>query len=380
MDNAATTQKPQVVLDRLVNYFATENSNIHRGVHHLSLIATEAFEKARQTVRTHINAKHNHEVVFTKGATEGINLVANSFGKMHVNEGDEVLLTAMEHHSNLVPWQVLCKERKAKLKVIPFNEKGEIDLEMLERMISEKTKIITVTHISNVLGTILPVKEIVKLAHSRSVPVIIDGAQAIPHMGIDVQDLDCDFYCFSGHKVYGPMGVGVLYGKEEHLEAMPPYQTGGEMVDSVTFHETTYNELPYKFEAGTPCVSGVVGLEAAMNYLNGLDLESVQKHEHELLEYGTQEMKKIESIRIYGEAAEKSSVISFNLENIHPYDAGTILDQLGIAVRTGHHCAQPIMDHIGVPGMIRASFGLYNTKEEIDVLVAGIRKAKEMLS
>jgi cysteine desulfurase/selenocysteine lyase len=378
-DNAATTQKPRQVIDRIVAYLKKENCNIHRGVHLLSQQATEAFENARKTVQQFINAEHTHEIIFTKGATESINLVARSFGGMVLQPGDEILVSAMEHHSNLVPWQFIAQEKGAHIRVIPVDEQGELDLSNIRQLINEKTRIVALTHVSNVLGTINPVHRIISLAHDKGIPVLIDGAQAAPHLKVDVRDLNCEFYCFSSHKMYGPMGVGVLYGKQDLLKAMPPFQGGGEMVDQVTFENTTFNELPFKFEAGTPNVSGVLGLEAAIQYMQDLDLKSVHAYENELLDYITLELLKIDGMRIFGTSDHKSCVISFLLKDIHPYDAGTIYDKLGIAVRTGHHCAQPLMDRYEVPGTIRASLAFYNTVEEIDSFIKATKQVMKML-
>ncbi|MCR4680889.1 MAG: cysteine desulfurase [Bacteroidales bacterium] len=378
-DNAATTQKPEMVISALADYYRTINSNIHRGVHYLSQKATEEFEVARKAVRDFIHAAHDYEIVFTRGATESINLVASSFGRTYIHEGDEIVISEMEHHSNIVPWQFLCEDRGAKLKVIPFSDNGTLCVEKLEELLTPKTKILAVTHVSNTLGTINPVKEIIRIAHAHNVPVMIDGAQAVAHCPVDVQDLDCDFYCFSGHKMYAPMGVGIMYGKERWLNEMKPYQGGGEMISTVTFEKTTYNELPYKFEAGTPAVGDVIGLRKAIEYMQGVGIQNIAKHENELLQYGTQELKKIEGMRIIGEAQNKAAVISFLVGNAHPYDMGVLLDHQGIAVRTGHHCTQPIMDHFHIPGTVRASFALYNTKEEIDILVKAVQKAAQML-
>lgn len=378
-DNAATTQKPRQVIDRLVAYYKKENCNIHRGVHFLSNQATEAFENARKTVKDFINAQHAHEIIFTKGATEAINLVAQSFGRKFIHAGDEIIVSQMEHHSNLVPWQILAEQKGAVIKVIPVDEQGELVLGSLKQMITEKTRLIALTHVSNVLGTINPVHRIIGIAHEHNIPVLLDGAQAIPHLAVDVQDLKCDFYCFSAHKMYGPMGVGVLYAREKILEEMPPYQVGGEMVDQVTLQKSTYNKLPYKFEAGTPNVAGVLGMEAAISYLQNLDLKKIHAYEHEMLDFLTVELLKMENIRIFGNAENKTSVISFNLGKIHPYDAGTIYDKLGIAVRTGHHCAQPVIDRFEVPGMVRASMALYNTMEEIGRFVEATRQVRRML-
>lgn len=377
-DNAATTQKPVAVTEALADYYNRYNSNIHRGVHHLSQIATEAFERTRQNIRTFINAKETHEIIFTRGTTESINLVASSFCRKFVGKGDEIIVSEMEHHSNIVPWQMACEERGASLKVIPFDEHGVLMIEKLVALITPQTRLIAVTHVSNALGTINPIKQIIDLAHAKGVKVLIDGAQAISHLSVDVQALDCDFYCFSGHKIYAPMGIGVLYGKEELLNQMPPYQGGGEMIKTVTFAQTTYNELPYKFEAGTPSVGDVIGLDVAITYVQKLGMENIAKYEDDLLQYCTRELLKIDGISIIGTAPQKTSVVSFMIRNIHPYDAGTIIDKLGIAVRTGHHCAQPVMDHFKIPGTIRASFAFYNTKEEIDRLIAAVKQVKEM--
>ena len=378
-DNAATTQKPQIVIDALSNYYETLNSNIHRGVHCLSQKATEEFEIARKCVQQFIHAAHDYEVIFTRGATESINLVASSFGRTFIKEGDEIIISEMEHHSNIVPWQFLCEDRGARLKVLPFSENGELCVEQLESLISSRTKIVAMTHVSNTLGTINPVKEVIRIAHAHHLPVMIDGAQAVAHCPVDVQDLDCEFYCFSGHKMYGPMGIGVMYGKEEWLNQMKPYQGGGEMISNVTFEKTTYNELPFKFEAGTPAVGDVIGLRKAIEYMQSVGVQNIADYENELLQYGTEELLKIDGLRIYGQAAHKAAVISFLIGNIHPYDLGVLLDHQGVAVRTGHHCTQPIMTHFGIPGTVRASFALYNTKEEIDALVKAVIRAKEML-
>ncbi|MDM1494511.1 cysteine desulfurase [Myroides odoratimimus] len=378
-DNAATAQKPKVVEDAIVKYYETINANIHRGVHTLSQLATDAYEEARKKVQAHVNAKHDYEVLFTAGTTFGINLVASGFGSL-LKEGDEVLISAMEHHSNIVPWQFACERSGATLKVIPMNQDGDLIMEEFDKLLSSNTKIVAVTHISNALGTINPIKEIIAKAHQVGAAVLIDGAQATPHIKPDVQDLDCDFYVFSGHKVCGPTGTGVLYGKEAWLNKLPPYQGGGEMIKTVTFEKTTYACLPHKFEAGTPNIAGGIVLGVALDYLNGIGFDKIAAYEHELLEYGTKRLSEIEGLKIYGTAKEKTSVISFNLEGIHPYDVGVIVDKLGVAVRTGHHCTQPIMDFFGIPGTIRASFAFYNTKEEIDVLVEAVKKAQMMLS
>jgi cysteine desulfurase / selenocysteine lyase len=378
-DNGATTQKPQVVIDAITNYYETINSNIHRGVHSLSQIATEQFEAARRSVQHYINAKHTHEVIFTRGTTESINLIASSFGREFLNQGDEVLISEMEHHANIVPWQMICEQKGAKLKVIPFDENGVLEVELLDQLITSKTKIVAITHISNVLGTINPIKLIIDKAHSKGIPVMIDGAQAVSHEKVDVQALDCDFYCFSGHKMYAPMGIGIMYGKEEWLNKMPPYQGGGEMISQVTFEKTTYNELPFKFEAGTPNVGDVIGLQKAIEYIQSIGIEKIAEYEHQLLHYAMQKLEQIPGIHFYGVSPQKVAVISFNLGTLHPYDVGFLLDQMGIAVRTGHHCAQPIMQKFQIPGTIRASFALYNTKEEIDFFIEALHKAKMML-
>lgn len=378
-DNAATTQKPQVVIDALSNYYETLNSNIHRGVHCLSQKATEEFEIARKCVQQFIHATHDYEVIFTRGATESINLVASSFGRTFIEAGDEIIISEMEHHSNIVPWQFLCEDRGAVLKVLSFAENGELCIDQLESLITPRTKIVAITHVSNTLGTINPVKEVIRIAHSHNLPVMVDGAQAVAHCPVDVQDLDCEFYCFSGHKMYGPMGIGVMYGKEEWLNRMKPYQGGGEMISNVSFEKTTYNELPFKFEAGTPAVGDVIGLRKAIEYMQSVGVQNIADYENELLQYGTQELLKIDGLRIYGQAEHKAAVISFLIGNIHPYDLGVLLDHQGVAVRTGHHCTQPIMTHFGIPGTVRASFALYNTKEEIDALVKAVIRAKEML-
>jgi len=378
LDNAATTQKPQSVIDRISKYYAEENCNIHRGVHSLSQEATTAFEQTREQIASFINAPGKEEVIFTKGTTESINLVASSFGRKVLRKGDEVLITAMEHHSNLVPWQMLCYETNAKLKVVPFNDKGEIEIATYRKMITDKTRLIAIAHVSNALGTINPVKEMISLAHEKDIPVLVDGAQALSHMKVDISELDCDFYCFSGHKAYGPMGMGVLYARREYLQTMPPYQSGGEMVDRVSFYETSFNELPFKFEAGTPNVEAVLGMGAAITYIENLGMENIASYEKELLEYATNKLNAIDGLKLYGTADRKAGVLSFMIGDIHPYDAGTIIDKYGIAVRTGHHCAQPVMDSFGIPGTIRASLAIYNTKEEIDILVEAIQQVKKM--
>jgi cysteine desulfurase/selenocysteine lyase len=380
LDNAATSQKPQVVIDAISRYYEQGNANIHRGVHFLSEHATEEHEAARRTVQNFINAANTHEVIFVRGTTEGINLVAQTYGRAHVNAGDEVLITAMEHHSNIVPWQLLAEQKGARLRVAPINDRGELQLEEFEKMLNPRTKIVALTHVSNALGTINPIQRIVELAHRQNIPVLVDGAQAVPHTMVDVQALDVDFYVFSGHKMYAPTGIGVLYGKTSLLDAMPPYQGGGDMISSVSFEKTTYNKLPYKFEAGTPHVAGAIGLGTAIEYLTGLGMQKIAAYEHEVLQYATSEISKVPGIQLIGTAADKAGVISFVLEGVHPHDIGTILDQEGIAVRTGHHCAQPIMQRFGIPATARASFGLYNTKEEADALVAGIQKVREVFA
>jgi len=378
-DNAATSQKPQVVIDAMVRYYETENSNIHRGVHYLSERATQAYEGVRTKVRDFMHAEDQREIVFVRGATEAINLVAHSFGRRYVHAGDEILVSEMEHHSNIVPWQILCEELGATLKVIPMNDRGELLVEEYERLLSEKTKIVAVTHVSNALGTVNPIKELVARAHARGIPFLVDGAQAVPHIRVDVQDLDCDFYAFSAHKMFGPTGVGVLYGKRKWLEEMPPYQGGGDMIKSVTFEKTTYNDLPYKFEAGTPNIGGGIGLGAAIDYLHEIDLNAIQQLEHDLLFYATEKILTIPGVRIIGTAQQKAGVLSFTMQGIHPHDIGTILDLEGVAIRTGHHCAQPVMKHFGVPATARASFALYNTKEEVDAFIKALHKVIEVL-
>ena len=380
LDNAATSQKPRAVIDAISRYYESGNANIHRGVHFLSEHATEEHEAARRTVQAFLNAADKREIIFVRSATEAINLVAQSYGRKHVGAGDEVLITAMEHHSNIVPWQMLCEEKDATLRVLPINERGELRLEELPKLLTPKTKLVAVTHVSNALGSINPIRKIVDMAHSLNIPVLVDGAQAVPHLKVDVQQLDVDFYAFSGHKVYGPTGIGVLYGKRALLEAMPPYQGGGDMIRSVTFEKTIYNDLPYKFEAGTPNIGGAIGLGVAIDYVTRLGIDNVAAHEHELLVYGTEALTAIPGIRLIGTAADKAAVISFVMEGIHPHDIGTILDREGIAIRTGHHCAQPVMQCFGVPATARASFALYNTRQEIDVLVKGIQKVKEIFA
>lgn len=377
-DNAATTQKPTCVVDTIVKGYYDCNANIHRGVHFLSQQATEAHEAARKTVQQFIHAQHAHEIVFTRGTTEAINLVAHSFGISQCSDDDEIIITQMEHHSNIVPWQLLQSIRNIRLRIIPFDEKGVLQVNQLESLINEKTKLIAVSHVSNALGTTNPIKEIVRIAHNHDIPVLVDGAQSTPHISIDVQDLDVDFFAFSGHKIYGPTGIGVLYGKEKWLEKIPPYQGGGEMIHKVTFEKTTFNELPFKFEAGTPDYIGSTALATALDYVSNIGIENIAQHEHELLHYATEKLSQIDGMRFIGEAEAKSGLISFLVGNIHPYDLGTILDKLGIAVRTGHHCAEPVMQAFNIEGTVRASFAMYNTKEEIDILVAGIERAAKM--
>ncbi|MCR9102026.1 MAG: cysteine desulfurase [bacterium] len=379
LDSAASSQKPAQVIDRLNDYYRTGHANVHRGVYQLSQEATTAFEEARELVRQFINAPSEKEVIFVRGCTEGINLVASSYGRKFINQGDAVLITAMEHHSNIVPWQMICEERGAELRVAPVNDAGEIDLDALYALLDERVKIVSLVHVSNALGTVNPVKAIIDRAHELNVPVLVDGAQAIPHTQVDVQALDADFYTFSGHKMFGPTGIGVLYGKEKWLEQMPPYHGGGEMIKTVTFEKTTYNELPHKFEAGTPDISGVIGLGEAVKYMQSVGYDNISRHEHELLSYATEQLKQIEGLRIIGTAREKASVVSFIVEGVHPYDLGAILDKLGIAVRTGHHCTQPLMARYEIPGTVRASFAFYNNKADIDALVAGINRAVLML-
>ena len=378
LDNGATTQKPRCVVDAITDEYYSVNANVHRGVHFLSQQATELHEASRETVRRFINARSINEIVFTRGTTESINLLASSFGEAFLGEGDEVIVSTMEHHSNIVPWQLLQMRKGIKLRVIPMNDCGELLLNEYERLFTERTRIVCVTHVSNVLGTVNPVKDMIATAHAHGVPMLVDGAQSIPHMPVDVQALDADFYVFSGHKVYGPTGVGVLYGKEEWLDKLPPYQGGGEMIQHVSFERTTFNELPFKFEAGTPDYIGTTGLAHALDYVTTLGMDRIAAYEHDLTEYATRRLKEIPGMRIFGEAAEKGSVISFLVGDIHHFDMGTLLDRLGIAVRTGHHCAQPLMQRLGIEGTVRASFALYNTKEEIDALVAGVERVSRM--
>lgn len=378
-DNGATSQKPQLVIDTINKYYTFENSNIHRGIHTLSQEATNAYEVARKKVQRFVNAQHEHEIIFTKGTTDSINLVAASFGKKHLKKGDEIIISNMEHHSNIVPWQMICEEKEAVLKVIPINDKGELLMDEFKKLLSPKTKFVSITHVSNTLGTINPVKEIIKLAKEAGALVLIDGAQAVPHTKIDVQDLGCDFYAFSGHKMFGPTGVGILYGKEAILNDLPPYQGGGDMIKTVTFEKTTYNELPHKFEAGTPNIVGGIGLGVAIDYMNSIGLDKIEAYEHELLTYATEQIKQIEGVRIVGEAAKKASVLSFVVDGTHPSDIGMIIDKLGVAIRTGHHCTEPLMNRLNVPGTARASFAFYNTFEEIDIFIAALKRAVTML-
>jgi len=374
LDNAATTQKPTYVIDRVNKYYTTMNANIHRGVHALSQEATEAFEGARIQIKQFINSIGKNQIIFTRGTTEAINLVASSYGRSNIKEGDEIIISHMEHHSNIVPWQMLCQEKNAKLRVIPINDDGELIYEEFEKLVNEKTKFISIVYVSNSLGTVNDVKRIINYAHQFNIPVLVDAAQAVNHIKVDVQELDCDFLAFSGHKIYGPTGIGVLYGKVELLEAMPPYQGGGDMISKVTFEETTYNELPHKFEAGTPDIAGAIGLGAAIEYVNKIGIQKIKDHEHNLLEYATKQIAEVPGLRIIGNAKDKTSVISFVLENIHPHDIGTFLDFEGVAIRTGHHCTQPLMKRFNIPATSRASFAMYNTKEEVDVLVSGLKK------
>ncbi len=380
LDNAATSQKPQVVIDAIERYYAEQNANVHRGVHYLSQLATREYENARVKIQRFINAAESHEVIFTRGATEGINLVAHSYGRKFIDEGDEILISAMEHHSNIVPWQMLCEQTGANLRVIPINDEGELLIDEYAQMLNPRTRLVAVVHISNALGTINPVKRMIELAHSHDVPVLIDGAQAAPHMKIDVRDLDCDFYVFSGHKTCGPTGIGVLYGKSEWLNSMPPFLGGGDMIASVSFEKTTYNSLPYKFEAGTPNIAGGIGLGVALDYLNGIGLDRIAAYEQELLDYATEIIGAIPGVKLIGTARQKASVLSFTVDGVHPHDIGTILDQEGIAIRAGHHCAQPVMKRLNLPATARASFAFYNHKEEVDLLAQGILHVIEVFS
>ena len=380
LDNAATSQKPQCVIDSLSNYYQTVNSNVHRGVHTLSQLATDDYEAARSKIRALINAESDQEIVYTRGTTESINLVAYSFGSQNVKSGDEIIISGMEHHSNIVPWQLLCEQKGAVLKIIPITDSGELDINQYESMLSNKTKLVAIVHQSNALGTINPVKEVTEMAHAYGAVVLVDGAQSAPHMKIDVQDIGCDFFAFSGHKLYGPTGIGVLYGRTDILDNMIPYQSGGEMIKSVTFDKTIFNVLPHKFEAGTPDIAGAIGLGVAIDYVNDIGLDEINSYESELTDYGTSRLEQIAGLRIIGTSPRKGAVLSFTLGDIHPHDIGTILDAEGIAIRTGHHCAQPVMERYGIPATARASMSFYNTKEEIDVLVAGIDKVLEIFS
>ena len=378
LDNAATTQKPQVVIDALSAYYSADNANVHRGVHLLSERATEAYEGARVRIQRFINAGHAREIVFVRGTTEGINLVAQTLGRRTVAPGDEIVITALEHHSNIVPWQMLCEERGAVLRVVPIDDAGEVDGEAYERLLNERTRLVAFAHVSNALGTLLPIKRMIARAHEHGAVVLIDGAQAVSHLGVDVRDLDCDFYTFSGHKAFGPTGIGVLYGKTELLERMPPWQGGGDMIKTVSFEKTVYNDLPYKFEAGTPDIAGAIGLGVALDYLDGVGLDRVAAYEHELLVHATRVLSVLPGVKLLGTAREKAAVVSFLVDGVHPHDVGTILDQEGVAVRTGHHCAMPVMTRFGVPATTRASFALYNTHEEVDALVAALAKVREV--
>jgi cysteine desulfurase/selenocysteine lyase len=379
-DNAATTQKPQQVIDAIVDYYRNYNANVHRGVHHLSQKATVAFEAARENIRQFINARYHHEIIFTRGTTESINLVASTWGRQNIREGDEILITELEHHSNIVPWQMLCEEKKAHLIVVPVTEDGTLDIVALNNLLGHRTKLLAITHVSNSLGTITPLKDIIATAHSNNTLVLVDGAQALSHLKVNVQYLDCDFYAFSAHKVYGPMGIGGLYGKEKILDSMPPYQGGGEMIKSVSFEKTLYNELPFKFEAGTPNVGDAIGFGAALDYISALGIENIAAYEKDLCNYASQRLSENKNIRIIGTSSCKASVISFLIDKIHPYDAGTILDQMGIAVRTGNHCTQPLMERYGLLGTIRASLAFYNTKAEVDYLIEAIAKVEQLFS
>jgi cysteine desulfurase/selenocysteine lyase len=380
LDNAATTQKPQAVIDAMVRSYAEDNANIHRGVHLLSERATRAYEEAREKVQKFLNASDAREVIFVRGTTEAINLVAQTFGRANVGRGDEVLITEMEHHSNIVPWQLICEEKGAELKVIPITDEGELRIDLLDRLLTDRTRLVAVVHVSNSLGTVNPIRTIVEKAHARGVPVLVDGAQAVAHMPVDVQALGCDFYALSGHKLFGPTGIGVLWGRLPLLEKMPPYQGGGDMISSVTFKRTTYNVVPNKFEAGTPNIAGSVGLGAAIDYLNGIDIPAMQAYEADLLAYGTRALSSVPGIRLIGTAAKKASILSFVMEDVHPHDIGTILDQEGVAIRTGHHCTQPLMERMCVPATARASLALYNTKEEIDALVGALARVREIFA
>lgn len=378
LDNAATSQKPQVVIDSLTRFYSEDNASVHRGVHALSERATLAYEEARRSVQRFIHAAEAREIVFVRGCTEAINLVAQTFGRQRLQAGDEILLTEMEHHSNILPWQMVCAEKGARIRVVPINGRGELDMEAYARMLHDRVKLVAVTHVSNVLGTINPVREMIAMAHERGIPVLIDGAQAVPHMPVDVQELDCDFYAFSGHKMFGPTGIGALYGKAALLEAMPPYQGGGSMISLVTFDRSTYAPIPQKFEAGTPNAADAIGLHVTIEYLEGIGMEAVAEYEHELLEYATHALERVQGVRLIGTAREKASVISFEMEGVHPHDIGTILDQEGVAVRVGHHCCQPLMSRLGVPATVRASFAIYNTREDVDRLADSLTRVREV--
>ena len=380
LDNGATSQKPQSVIDAIVNYYSTTNSNVHRGVHTMSQQATDGYEGARAKVRQFINASDDQEIIFTRNTTEGINLVAHSYGRQNIGPGDDIIVSNMEHHSNIVPWQMLCEEKGANLRVVPIDDAGELLVDEYEKMLSSRTKLVSITHVSNALGTILPAAQIARMAHAHGAPILFDGAQAVPHMPVDMQELDCDFYVFSGHKLFGPTGIGILYGKAEYLEAMPPFLGGGEMIKSVTFEKTIYNDLPYKFEGGTPDIAGAIGLGAAIDYVNDLGFDQITAHEDELLRYGTDALSTIEGLKIIGTAEHKAGILSFVMDLAHPHDIGTILDEQGIAVRTGHHCAQPVMQRFQIPATARASLAFYNTKEDIDALVKGIDRVIEVFS
>ena len=380
LDNASTTQKPEKVIKALESYYRSINSNIHRGVHTLSIRATKAYEDARSKVAAFINAEHREEIIFVRGATEAINLVASSYVRPILKEDDQIIISQMEHHANIVPWQIICEEKKAELKIIPMNVKGELLIEEIEGMISEKTKFISINHVSNSLGTVNRIEDVIKIAHGNNIRIMIDGAQAVQHLSVDLMKLNADFYCFSGHKVYAPTGIGVLYGKKELLEKMPPYQGGGDMIKSVTFEKTIYNDIPNRFEAGTPNIAGAIGLGVAIDYLVSIGIENIAKHEKELLDYATQEIRKIEGVRIIGNAVEKASVLSFVIEEIHPHDIGTILDKQGVAIRTGHHCTQPTMDFYGIPATARASFAIYNSRKDVDTLIKSVKKTIEVFT
>ena len=380
LDNGATSQKPQSVIDAIAEYYATTNSNVHRGVHTMSQRATDGYEGARYTVQKFINASKDKEIIFTRNTTEGVNLVAHSYGRQNIGPGDDIIVSNMEHHSNIVPWQMLCEEKGANLKVVPIDDSGELVMDEYQKLLSSRTKLVSITHVSNSLGTILPAKRIVEMAHSHGAPVLLDGAQAVPHMPVDMQDLDCDFYVFSGHKLFGPTGIGILYGKESYLESMPPFLGGGDMIKSVTFEKTIYNDLPYKFEGGTPDIAGAIGLGAAIDYVNSMGFDQIVAHEDALLKYGTKALESIDGVQIIGTAAHKAGILSFVMDAAHPHDIGTILDEQGIAIRTGHHCAQPVMQRFQIPATARASLAFYNTKEDIDALVKGIDRVIEVFS